>query len=708
MDQLADGAAALKDLHHDLARKYRIHGPKIETIWKSFTKAQRTKAVKDGAADGAVLKHRSDPSLGNVCKIVPEWNLRDITEPGSDFLLDLLRFRATTPLMGQYGVDRQHILEMMRTRNLRHVDELRLSNSFTLFIGEEDYGRSLSITRAANRSEVLASLAPAIQAGACVPQATGDFILMRQSALLQSLNIAIEDILDIGSTTRAQKNLPPKNTDAPTAAMAKLSVRARPTNLSLSDLLDTARDQRASLGEYLDLLSTEPVVLAHAVNLAFFSRPELISDEKGRMLPVHTDRYISSALFEAVHSAVKAAAIWNYICRLLELLQTSLDKVYRAVVLQEISNTCHLEYSRTQSLVKRRVQTGIGSKYFRRVSNVYDNGNARVSMKIKPEELTRADPQLHYFLRLCQADTNASKAAEWLAKVDKLHGEHTDEREKLSEPEFAALCDHAVIVAFIQDLAPDISMPPLSRKKGQLFVSRSKELDCELNQIRDIIDLTDFVVPIDNLEEPGMAQSALEALEKAIVDRTGTKLGFIYEDTIEDCFADLERQFQQIKAKAEKGKPDFFAIIPEASEPHNLRVEQRRQKEKTRPAHSSAFEIVPRDQGPSAPQTLAKPSQTFKVRASTAEVFATLFDKSKSRNIVRWASFESAMGDLGFSVVPRYGSVFTFLPPESMGAQKSLTLHRPHKANIEEWLLPRYARRLQKVYGWGKDTFQVE
>lgn len=88
----------------------------------------------------------------------------------------------------------------------------------------------------------------------------------------------------------------------------------------------------------------------------------------------------------AVNGAVKATATWDYLNRLLDLLNTATTtkKPSQAAILQEISNTSRLEYSRTQALVKRHVQTGTGGKYFRRVANVYDNGVARVAIKIKP------------------------------------------------------------------------------------------------------------------------------------------------------------------------------------------------------------------------------------------------------------------------------------------------------------------------------------
>ena len=97
-----DSAQVIKDLHSDLAWKYAKYGATIETFWRSFDKRKRTKCMKDGSRNGEVLKHSLDASLGNVCKFIPEWNLRDITDPNSGLLLSMLRHRATTSLVEQY------------------------------------------------------------------------------------------------------------------------------------------------------------------------------------------------------------------------------------------------------------------------------------------------------------------------------------------------------------------------------------------------------------------------------------------------------------------------------------------------------------------------------------------------------------------------------------------------------------------------------
>ncbi|KAF6820633.1 hypothetical protein CPLU01_12722 [Colletotrichum plurivorum] len=248
-------------------------------------------------------------------------------------------------------------------------------------------------------------------------------------------------------------------------------------------------------------------------------------------------------------------------------------------------------------------------------------------------------------------------------------------------------------------------MPPLSRKKGQLFVSRAQELEAELNQLKKDLDVGDYAVPIDNLLEPGMAEGALKTLDAFVVERSGTKLGFLYEDLIEDCVSDLDAQYDQVKAKMQKGE-DWTPLPIPTSEPMERLVEQRKAKEKTRPSHSSAYEIAPAVAATIPATEPATPAQTFKVSASTAAVFQALFNKLESRRPVSWAAFEGAMADLGFSVLPKYGSFYTVFPPDSMTIKKPLTMHRPHRSQIEGYSSLIYAQRLQRTYGWGGGDFR--
>lgn len=665
-----------------------------------------------GAMEGEVLKHSRDASLGHVCKFIPEWNLKDITDPESNLLLDVLKHRATTSLSEQYrnghngtAGDLNLIDEMARTQNLRHVEDFK--NCFTLF-DESQYGFSFCVTAGHSVKEALSGMESAVQQRWIIPQSLGELVLQRQLYLLQALNIMIEDVLDQGSKTRDRSQLA-KNSKPATTPLSNSMSKQVTVKLNSRELSAIASEQKSSLQEYLSLLRTEPTVLTAGVNVEFFSRPELIPDEKGRSLPVHTDRYVGPAVFETMYHAVQGIAIWESINGLLDLLEKpSTDKLYKSTVLQELSNMCHFEYARTQALFKRQVSTGTGSKWFKRLSNVYDRGgNAKVSMKGKPEELTRSDPLLHYLLRLCQPETTTTQAVEWMQKLTDLYKAHPLERERLYERESRTLYDMAAIIIFVQDLSTVYFLPSSSRKNGTLLVAGLQEVDAALGQIKKEVDLRDFAAPIDNLLEPGVSQKALEALDRFVIEKTGTKIGSLYQDELEKAFQDIEEQYQKAKEKSDKDTKADFVPINTAPMDAEDRIETRRQKEKTRPEHSSTYAITPTTDSAEENEVVESP-RPVKVSSSTAQVFATLFDKAQSRGSVSWTSFEAAMSELGFSVLPRFGSVYTFRPSEDMDIKRPINIHRPHQSQIEGYMILIFARRLSRAYGWSENSFITE
>jgi hypothetical protein len=192
---------------------------------------------------------------------------------------------------------------------------------------------------------------------------------------------------------------------------------------------------------------TEPVFLTHVVNNWFFSQPGLVPDEKGRIMPLVTDKYISVSIFEVIHNSVIGAAIWDYVYSLLQVLSQKInDRPCRAIILQEMANICHFECCRVHKLFKRFVQMGSGSKYFKRASGVYDDDCALVTMKIKPDVLTRKNPQLHYVLRLCQTPMDVASVVDWINKLDCFHYTHVTETTRMLERELDAFGDLAVHV----------------------------------------------------------------------------------------------------------------------------------------------------------------------------------------------------------------------------------------------------------------------
>jgi hypothetical protein len=704
-------AESLRELHRDLTRRYKIHHQAIERIWRSLNGSQREKCFKAGAADGVVLQHPTDESLGIVYKLVPEMNIQDIANPGSDFLLHHLKHRATVPLSEQYrsGVDGQlgdhgFIVKMMTEKGLRLVENYK--DSYSLFLDDETYGDSVKLV--SNRAQSLSKLAPAIHAQLVIPQSVGELVIARQTNILQPLNILIEDILEAGSNGRNQRLAPKKSTNPGSQALPRLTSIPKQPKLTLFDISANANEQQLSLEDYLGLMLTEPLVLAHVVNLRFFSQPELVADEKGRRLPAHTDKHISPVLYEAIQDAIRGVSIWSYINLLLQHLQNpALDKAYRMIVQQELVNAYHIEFSRAQSNFKRFVQMNSGKKWLKRISSAPGTTSAaRITFKGNIEGLFGVDTQLYYILRLCQPDTNPTKAIEWISKLSDLYRTHPDEQEKLEETEINTLGDLAVIVAFIQDITSSIPLPPFSRKTGQTLAVKLQELDVRVTQLQTGIDLQDFVIPIDHLLEDGMALGALTAMDEYLRSTLGATMRIAYQNMVSECAAELAKRYQRAKTQIDTNNTKSLPSSPTIESATPL-ARSRHAKEKRRGVEP-AIVMNPIDVSTAMPVSDDTHPTTFQVNPAIARVFRTIFRKSEARGSVSWDAFEAAMANLGFSIVPKFGSVVTFLPPSTMPVKKSITIHRPHKSQIEGYRLLLIAKRLSRIYGWSDETFQED
>lgn len=350
----------------------------------------------------------------------------------------------------------------------------------------------------------------------------------------------------------------------------------------------------------------------------------------------------------------------------------------------------------------------MAAKSFRRITT---GESSKIAIKGQPSDHTVSNPQLHYILRLCHPDTKHTDAARWIRTLDDHNTRHPDDRQRLDAGQVLALGDLAIIVSFMHTLSTSLAMVATqgSKKLGILFTGRTTALDTELAQYKAETDFGDHLVPADNLLEPNVAGDALKSLNEFISERAGISLGSLYEELLQHCLNDVEKKCSDAKLRLDKAEKQQSYIPPRVEEPKpaSFRAEQRREKAKTRPAdEASIYEIT----AIAVPQLEAAvvPAPRLKVKASTASVFQTIFAKVKARGSVSWADFAGAMADLGFSVTPKYGSVFTFHPPESMGAPRSITLHRPHASEIEGYKLLIFSKRLHKTYGWTVETFEVD
>ncbi|KAG6007995.1 hypothetical protein E4U21_005229 [Claviceps maximensis] len=730
-----ESSALVRELHGDLSRTYKAHSHEIERIWRSLDKSQRSECLKAGAVNGAVLRHSADGSLGHVCMIAPEMNLEDVTKPDSDFLLRHLKHRATTSLPQQYLVgvggkkgDLEFICKMMERTGLCPAKEY--SRCYTYFFRKEGYGDSIRVAPE-KEEEVLARLESSLQCQLIVPQSLGEVIIARQSVILQILNILIENILKAGrDNDKGQKNAAEKTANPASQALSRLFTSgSEQPKLTTSDMIANAHEQHLSLEDEIDLMLTEPLVLAHAVNVRFLTQPELVADEKGRKDAVQTDKHISPVFFETLQDKIKGASIWSYIYHLLQHLQNpALDKACRRVVQQELVNASHMEYARVQGNFKRFVQMKSGAKWFKRISNAQDqDGNARVSLKgTNIQALVGPDTQLYCVLRLCQAETSPVKAKEWFEILSLLHRNQPAKPANLEEAEVDGLADMAAIILFIHDITCAMSLPTVSRKQGQTLTRKLQELNMRLAQVKTGVDLREFAAPIDHLLEYGMAAGALKLVDEYSLDALGATMSVAYEKLISDCLAEVVEGYEQVKTQTEQSDMEPARPCPSTKEVtgSSSSTQPRRKKGKKKKEKEDAVEAAVVDEAKDASEASVTATTTttttttslgnerppnppmFPVTAAAAQVFGNIFQKSEMLGSVRWDAFEAAMASLDFSFEHEFGCVMKFLPPSTSEVKKPMVIHRSHTTRIEKHRLLLIAKRLGRIYGWRGDTFQ--
>ncbi|KAH6651245.1 hypothetical protein F5144DRAFT_638983 [Chaetomium tenue] len=437
-----------KEFHVDLSRRYQKHKVEMETLWRSFDTAQRTNCLT--TPPFSALDFETLNIIGHT--VIPEWNLRDMVEPGSDYTLDLLKDRATTSLSEQY-----------------------LGNDDVVFqaISAAGYG-SIIIPSPPAREKPVRCQAPPIEKG--------------------------------------------------------------PVRSSLADLLVKAEERKQNVEDGLRRMCTEPHVLTGAVYTHFYLRPELIRCKGDTKLgDEQTDRYISGSFLQVIHGAVEEIVNWDYIYRLLKSLNDkSKDEAYRAIISQELSNVCHHEYNRARDNFKRIFQRVTGGQLFSRQFGMLDKaGNALVTMKrnLNLVKVAEKDPYLHCLMYLCLQQMTCTEAMDWLKKLAIMYEASPTVMKRLTEREENALGEFMAVIALVDGITGRLgALPPISRKTKKL------------------------------------AKNALQALDQFIVDKVGGKMGFLYEDLIQECIVSLHDQYERVKANNDKqDKIQNMEETPEAA-----------------------------------------------------------------------------------------------------------------------------------------------
>ncbi|KAI0509564.1 hypothetical protein F5B22DRAFT_657949 [Xylaria bambusicola] len=606
----------VKLLHCDLYRKIHRHLLYIWNFWDSLSPAQRTMYVRRGAHDNEVPESLEGAleSWRRDFRLVPEWNIKEIVNPDSPYFYIRLRLRAERPLpwqvqfghsvvTGDWGRNGDHafISTLINEKTIRHVESS--TNSWT-FLDPERYGKSVKV-EVKDMEKFLTDNKKLIDAGLCVPLSTGQLIIRRQALHLLCCNVLVDDLLQkIG------------------------------WNQPITSGLDT---------DTIALIGTNPAVLERYIDYWYLSRPEKVADEKGRKPPLYNDKYISVSFFDAIHDAVKHTTIWNYLSEILVLFYTKYTgDAQSTIILQEIASVCDLEFNRTQTILKRQMSTTKnGHRFFKRIANTYDNGNARIVLKGRPQTLASHDKQLRYILCLCQPRMTAWDAVEWLSKLDELYEAVPSKRLELDIRVIDALSDLANIVGFTKMLSRAFHMPRHSGKENQRFVNGVTELEKELSQLKSEIDLSglasSFTIPL----QAEVASAALNEFNEFVIDKTGTTIGFLYCDMMLDCAGSVEKEVLSVQgddAQTTDKEPNGKGVLsqPEYSNDPKVRVQERRWREKTRDREAYKrnfmYECPPAELSAAytAENPPPLPPKPFRVQPSTVEVFSMIFNSEEA------------------------------------------------------------------------------
>ncbi|KAK1993761.1 hypothetical protein LX36DRAFT_673622 [Colletotrichum falcatum] len=725
-----DIALDVRQLSGDHSARWARYGAKFEPRWRSFTREYRAEVLVKAMPPWKDKENRN---------YVPEWDVDKMAED-PDVVLAMLRHRATAKLSEQAlegPGDGPGDLDITERENEDEIARaVRFPKSYMSLCDGDGYGAAY---KAASRSAAEAALVPpGRDPRLCVHLVTGDLLLLRQSCVFELLSGVV---MVVWHTDPEEQADPPADPVVPEESFLDLvdSLQA-PTAATFESALRKARDYQQETFWKYDFLSLEAGALKGKVSHWVFSDPGQVLNESQKRNNLPSDKDLGVALFQVVHDARRHFAFWDYLSTVMPLLRgLGAEDERREVVLQEMASVCHMGFQRAQGVLKRflQIRLMIDRRRFLFVKRdgEYDgDGDALVTLAVAMDGLDDVrppvDPGMRHVVRLCQPETTAEDAPEWLEALRDLCGRDPGGlARQLRAHEADALAELVAILNFVGGLTGAAAMPPVNGRKRikGLFASRCQRVDRDLVALRGRIDLTLFTVPLVRLEKPEVAEEAVRALNKFCEQETGSSVEGHYHEAVAESLSELKRRCAQARARQkekekEKGKgkekapaggPSLFINKPQEKDDEGERPE-RKEKVKTRPAEGAEAEagVGPTaDPPPPPPPPAPEPEpEKIKVSATTAAVFDVLFDRAQNRRPLAFTALEAAMAELGFEVDSQggVGSATKFVPPEWLGGQP-ITLHRPHGTTnkIEGYRLLRASARFRDHFGWGPETFEA-
>jgi hypothetical protein len=298
-------------------------------------------------------------------------------------------------------------------------------------------------------------------------------------------------------------------------------------------------------------------------------------------------------------------------------------------------------------------------------------------------------------------------------------------KDVISERVSKSLSDFAVLFELESALAwhqPSINLLAVPEDKIIDEFDKKTELVMKCKDTIDIFFRDDVMEFLDRLQYPSERKRTQMVVEKmrraeAILDSFWNALDEHFQDENGESLEELLASV--VPPRMVQRTPEWIEpILPPPSKdidivPLNdviLDLEQRtrstltpdpvisrKSKLKTR---NPAVDTQPSDQ----PSPSSSPSPTIPVSSRALKVFSALFHDPHTNppGEIPWTEFLHAFSSAGFAVQKQYGSAWLFTPKSG----KPILFHEPHPvAKIPIHVARRHGRRLDRAYGWTRDTF---
>ncbi|KAI1261420.1 hypothetical protein F5Y18DRAFT_401970 [Xylariaceae sp. FL1019] len=337
-----------------------------------------------------------------------------------------------------------------------------------------------------------------------------------------------------------------------------------------------------------------------------------------------------------------------------------------------------------------------------------------------PPEMEEESPFSFYLLHLCKRDLSIADALLWLDKISGIRDITAKETwymaQVAAQNRMANIC---FILRFMEALTEYVDMPTFKRAKSQRFRDGTRNIKKHLDKIKESVDLAEYVFPFRKLGVPGGPEQAAKALDEAVkAAHTFPTLELWFSDVVDRCAHSLEERLHQASLKqkeneaAEARKQDKFVPVLIRSPP---RSPPRRRNDRDEPQAQSDDGNTEPDAPPVGPPAEAAPTASvpvptlpvFTVKAADKAISGVLFGSGTGS--LRWTDFLKLMTSIGFSVNNATGSVVKFRAPDDLNHGRVINIHHPHpRPDMDAKKRLNIARRLTRVYGIDKDSFETE